>query len=435
MDYNKQVQEIINYFKENEKTRDNFKIGVEFEHFVVNLDTLETISYYGDGGVAETLKDLEKIGYKGMYEGEYILGLTKGEKVITLEPGSQFELSIVAKKEIKDLEREYLDFLRDIIPILENKNQGLMATGYHPVTKIDEIKLLPKQRYDYMFNYFKKRGTHAHNMMKGTAALQVSLDFKSEEDFKKKFKVLNALSPVLYSVFENAYYFEGEAWDTHNIRSFIWINCDSHRSGIVEGALEDDFDYESYAKYVLNRPVIFTHKDGEYIFTDEELMKDIFDPENYTKGELEHLLTMFFPDVRTKKYVEVRMMDSIPYPLNFSAMALLVGLSYNEENLDRLYNNMKNLTIEEVDKTKENMVQFGLNARLGDRTLLDIGKELVKLAKEGLKEKDKEYLKPLEDMLKEGKSLYEIVKEKSKTQGKKEALSNCLLNNLPEVRK
>lgn len=434
MDYNRQLEEIINYFEKNEKKVEDFKIGVEFEHFVIDLDSYETISYYGDGGVAETLKDLEEIGYTGVYENDYILGLTKGEKVITLEPGSQFELSIVAKKELKDLEREYLEFLKDIIPILEKKNQGLMTTGYHPVTKIDDIKLLPKKRYDYMFEYFKKRGSHAHNMMKGTAALQVSLDFKSEEDFKKKFKVLNALSPVLYALFENAYYFEGEPWDVHNIRSFIWINCDIHRSGIVDGALEDDFGYKSYAEYILNRPAIFNYKDGEYIFTDEKLVRDILDPENYKEEELEHLLSMFFPDVRTKRYVEVRMMDSIPYPLNFSAMAFLVGLIYDEDNLNRIFKDMKDLTIEEVNKTKEDMVQLGIKAKLGDRTILEIGKKLVKLARTGLKEEDKRYLDPLEEMLNRGQTLYEITKEKSQY-GKKESLKNNLLNNLPEVKR
>lgn len=434
MDYNRQLEEIINYFEKSEKKVEDFKIGVEFEHFVIDLDSYETISYYGDGGVAETLKDLEEIGYTGVYENDYILGLTKGEKVITLEPGSQFELSIVAKKELKDLEREYLEFLKDIIPILEKKNQGLMTTGYHPVTKIDDIKLLPKKRYDYMFEYFKKRGSHAHNMMKGTAALQVSLDFKSEEDFKKKFKVLNALSPVLYALFENAYYFEGEPWDVHNIRSFIWINCDIHRSGIVDGALEDDFGYKSYAEYILNRPAIFNYKDGEYIFTDEKLVRDILDPENYKEEELEHLLSMFFPDVRTKRYVEVRMMDSIPYPLNFSAMAFLVGLIYDEDNLNRIFKDMKDLTIEEVNKTKEDMVQLGVKAKLGDRTILEIGKKLVKLARTGLKEEDKRYLDPLEEMLNRGQTLYEITKEKSQY-GKKESLKSNLLNNLPEVKR
>ncbi len=433
MDYERQVEEIVKYFKTNEKTEDKFKIGVEFEHFVVDKDSLKTISYYGEKGVGETLKDLESLGYKGVYEGEYILGLIKGNKNITLEPGSQLELSINASMDIKDLEKEYLEFLQDIIPVLEKKNQGLMTTGYHPVTKIDEITLLPKQRYDFMFNYFKTRGTHAHNMMKGTAALQVSLDFESEEDYKKKFKITNALSPVLYAIFENAYYFEGEPIEKHNIRSYIWKNCDTFRSGVVEGALDEDFGYRKYAEYILNRPPIFINKDGKEIYTEHKLVKDVFDPEDYKTEELEHILTMFFPDVRTKKYVEVRMMDAVPYPLNFGAIALLKGLLYDEENLEELYNYVEEIQIQDVNKAKEEMMNSGLKTTLKDKTLLEIGKYLVNLAKRGLPVEEKGYLKPLEEILEKGKSPYEITKEKSK-EGKKNSLNWCLLDDLVEVK-
>ncbi len=431
MDYNRQVDTIKDYFRKNEKEIEDFKIGVEFEHFVIDLKTFKSISYYGEKGVAETLRDLEALGYEGVYEGEYILGLNKDKKHITLEPGSQFELSIDASKHISELEKEYLEFMEDIIPILEKKNQGLITTGYHPVTKIDEIKLLPKQRYDYMFNYFKTRGTHAHNMMKGTSALQVALDFKSEEDYIKKFQITNALSPVLYSLFENAYYFEGQPIDKHNIRAHIWKNCDSHRSGIAEGALDKDFGYKTYAEYILNRPPIFINKDGKEIFTEFKTVRELYDPEKFTTEELEHLLTMFFPDVRTKKYIEIRMMDAIPYPLNFSAMALLVGLIYNEENLDELYSYIQDISIEDVENTKVEMGNIGLRAKLKGESLLDIGKYLVKLARKGLSPEDERYLEPLALMLDQGKSPYEITKEKAK-EGKKESLEWCLLNRILE---
>src|SRR5699024_3205314 len=357
-----------------------YKIGAEFEHFVIDLDSYKTISYYGTNGVAETLEDLTKIGYKGTYEDGYILELKKGKKNITLEPGSQLEMSVDASKYIKELEEEYLEFLSDIIPVLKKKNQGLIATGYHPVTKIDEITLLPKQRYDFMFNYFKTRGSHAHNMMKGTSALQVALDFKSEEDYIKKFQITNALSPVLYTLFENAYYFEGQPLDKHNIRSHIWENCDSDRSGVAEGSLDKDFGYEKYAEYILNRPPIFINKDGKEVFTDKKLVKEIFDPEDYKIEELEHLLTMFFPDVRTKQFIEIRMIDSIPYPLNFSTIALLVGLLYNDKNLNELCEYIKDITIKDINKIKVEMRETGLEAKLKGESLLNIGKYLLKLA-------------------------------------------------------
>lgn len=434
MDYNKQVKEMVDYFKNSEKEVEDFKIGIEFEHYVVDKDTLKTISYYGKNGVAETLKELEKNGWKGTYEGEYILGLNKGNKIITLEPGSQLELSINAQKNILDTEKEYIEFMEEIIPILNNKNQGLMTTGYHPETKINDIKLLPKKRYDFMFNYFKKKGSHAHNMMKGTAALQISIDFKDEEDYKKKFRTANGLAPVLYALFDNAFYFEGEVWKKHGLRTYIWNNCDDDRSGIVDNALEDDFSYEKYAEYILNRPPIFIFKGKEVIPTGEKKVKELFNPDDYDKSELEHLLTMFFPDVRTKKYIEIRMMDSVPYPLNFSAVALLKGIFYNEENLNTVYSYIKDITIEDVKKAKEDIIENGLKGKLKDKAVLEIGKWLVNLAKKGLNSEEVSYIFPLEEMLNEGKNPYEIIKEKVET-GKKESLNWCLLNNLIEVRR
>lgn len=433
MDYNKQIEEITNHFKNSEKNVEDFRIGVEFEHFVIDKDTMKTISYYGENGIAETLKDLEKGGWKGSYEGEYILGLDKGIKTITLEPGSQFEFSMVAQKKIEDIEKEYLEFLEEIMPILEKKNQGLISTGYHPNMKIEDIKILPKKRYDLMFNYFKTKGSHAHNMMKGTGALQVSLDYKSEEDYIKKFRVANVLSPVLHALFDNSFYFEGGKWDKYNLRTHIWNNCDNDRSGIVTGALEEDFNYGKYAEYVLNIPPIFTMRGKEVVPTGDKKMKEIFDPADYTVEELEHLLTMVFPDVRTKRYVEIRMIDSLPYPLNLGAVALLTGIFYSEENLNKIDKYLEDINIEDVRKSKLDIIESGLEGKLGDKTVLEIGRYLVELAKEGLTEDEIRYILPLENMIDKDENPYGITKKKYEL-GRKESLNWCLLNNSIEVK-
>lgn len=431
MQYQRQIDIFKDYFKSGEKNYSGFKLGVEFEHFVIDKDTLKTISYYGKDGVEETLKDLEGLGYKGVYEGEYLLGLEKGVKHITTEPGSQLELSIDANFSIKELENEYLDFLEDIIPILDKKNQALISTGYHPETKIDEITLLPKKRYDFMYNYFKTKGTHAHNMMKGTAALQVAVDYNSEEDYIKKFKVVNALTPVLYAIFENAYYFEGESSNRHNIRSFIWENCDKERSGVVPAALDKDYNYESYAKYILEGCPIFINQDGKAVSAEGKKVKDLLDPDNFTLEEIEHYLTMFFPDVRTKDFIEIRMMDSVPYPLSLSALALFKGLLYDERNLDKLVDFTKGITVKEVEATKEKMMKEGLATEFNGRTLLETGKLLADIAEEGLDSEEQKYLIPLKNMLEQGKSPYEITRKRSEI-GKEEALKWCILNDIVE---
>ncbi len=431
MDYNTQVHEIAEYIGSGEKDKKDFKIGVEIEHFVIDRESLKTVSYYGEDGVGQVLKALENQGWEGIYEGDYILGLKKGDKVVSLEPGSQLELSLNAKEGLKDLEVEYLNFLRDLIPVLDKKNYGLIATAYHPETKIDQIKLLPKGRYDFMFNYFKTRGKNAHNMMKGTASLQISIDYSSEEDYKKKFKVANGLGPVLHSIMDNGYYFEGGEWGKYNLRTHIWNNCDSNRCGLVEGALDEDFSYKRYAQYILNRPAILIIKEGKVIYTGDKLIKDIFDPDNYKIEELDHLLTMFFPDARTKKYIEIRMMDAIPYPLNFAAVALIKGIFYSEDSLNKAYEFVKDLKEEDIIRAKTSIIEKGLEGTLNGKTVLEIGKWLVKIGKEGLEEDEKHFILPLEEILKEGKNPYEITRERLE-KGKKEALDCCILNHVLE---
>jgi glutamate--cysteine ligase len=406
MTYNKKLDMIENYIRSGEKKRQDFKVGVEMEHFVIWKDSLKTVSYYGKDGVEEILLELLPNGWTGSYEGDHLLGLRKNDLAITLEPGSQLELSIDSSRDIKDLERGYLEFLDEITPLLEKRNQVLVTLGYHPVTRIDEIKLLPKKRYDLMFNYFKTKGSHAHNMMKGTGAFQVAIDYSNEEDYHKKFRILNALSPVFYAIFENALFFEGEPCKTHNLRAYVWMNCDNDRAGIVEGALEEGFGYRDYARYILEKPPIFTVSNGEVIPTGDDKVKDILDPEMTEIKELEHLMTMFFPDVRTKRYIEIRMMDSIPYPLNFSAVALVKGLFYDDDNLDKLDEFVRGITAKQVVETKVEMLEKGMDAKLNGKTLLQIGKWLLELSRKGLDHNESSYLKPLEDLIGKGKNPY-----------------------------
>lgn len=431
MNYKKQKEEIINYLQSHEKKREDYKLGVEFEHFLIYKDSLDTVSYYGDLGVEETLKDLTFLGYKAEYEGDYLLGLKKGKKNITLEPGSQVELSIDATISIEEIEKEYLEFLCDIVPILERKNQEIIAIGYHPKTKIDDIKLLPKQRYNFMFNYFKTKGKHAHNMMKGTAALQVSLDYSSEEDYSRKFRLANIMTPILYGLFENVYYFENKESDKHNMRSYIWKHCDIERSGIVDYGIDKDYSYAMYADYILNRPPIFINVDGEEKYTGNKQVRDLFNPDNYKVEELEHMMTMFFPDVRTKKFIEIRVMDSLPYPLSLSVVALIKGLFYSEKNLLKLEEIFEDITMEDINICKKNMLDTGINTYLGNKKIIEYGHILHDMALLALKENEKKFLEPLKDMIDKNLNPYEITKMKSK-EGKRKSIEWCILNKIME---
>lgn len=421
--YDKQRERIVAYLRSGEDRREDFRIGVEFEHFVIDRATGKTVSYYGPQGVEESLRDIHKQGWNEYYNDEYLLGLDKGPFTISTEPGSQFEISIEAQKDIKNLEEKYLEFFQQVLKTFEDKNQILVALGYHPITKIDDIKILPKKRYGYMYDYFKKRGgTLAHNMMKGTAAVQVTIDFENEEDFILKSRVANALSPILYTLYDNSYIFEGDIYPKRNIRQKIWENTDKDRSGIVPTVFDLDFSYRKYAEYILNNPVIFLDREGVLEGTGEKPFYEVFDPDKDGDEMIYHAMSIVFPDVRAKRYLEIRMMDAVPYPLNFSAVALIKGLFYHEENLNRLSKRIENITREDVLRGKESSEELGMQGNYLGQTFREWGIELIKMAVEGLDEEEKHYLEPLEVLVEEGVNRRDLFEETYQKEGILEAI-------------
>ncbi|MDX9917384.1 MAG: glutamate-cysteine ligase family protein [Gudongella sp.] len=426
MDKKKQIELITEHIRRGEKPRELFKLGVEIEHFVLWEDSLKTVSYYGADGVETTLREISKNGWEPSFEGDYMLALKKGDLTITLEPGSQLEVSIEAKKEISEIEESYMRFLDELLPVLESKGQVLAALGYHPVTRIEEITLLPKKRYDIMFDYFKNKGSHAHNMMKGTGAFQVSIDYSDENDYRRKFRVVNALAPVFYGLFENALFFEGEPCITHNLRAYVWMNCDNDRAGTVEAALKDDYSYEDYAKYLLEKPPIFTIRDNEIVQTHDKKIFEIMDVDDISEKEVEHLMTMFFPDARTKDYIEIRMMDSVPYPLNMAAVALIKGTLYDEDNLKKLYEFAKPVTAKDILASKIELLDKGMDAKVNGKSVLEIGKWMLEMARSSLGDESK-YLEPLEELLMQGKNPYVFTKENFHREDRREAVQWAIL--------
>lgn len=399
---------IIDYIRSGEKPEKDFAIGFEIENFIVDENN-KAITYWDEGGVKDMLEDLIKIGYEAVYIDGVLLGATKCETAISLEPGSQFELSIKKAWHIKELEDEYFRRMKEINEVVEKRGYHILQRGYHVKTKIDEIKILPKERYDLMYKYFIETGTMGHNMMKGTCASQSSIDYKDEEDFRRKMRVYNALSPVFYAIFENANIFEGEAYKENGLRMTIWKNTDKERCSIIKEAFDDDFSYASYADYIVNRPCIFIHKDGEDIYTGHTKIKDIEGIDEADKDLVEHILSMFFPDTRAKKYIEIRMMDSVQIDYLLGLVALIKATSY--QNLDKVYEMIKDVTYDDALKALDSFKDFGIRGKLKDRSFLDIAKDLISLAKASLGN-EAHYLNALEEVIDSGKSIREVNFEK-----------------------
>lgn len=404
MDKNKEI--ILNYLRKNEKTKDNLNLGPEYEHIIVNRDTYESVSYYGEKGVEYIFTRLVDLGWTPHCEDDHILTLNKGDMNVSTEPGGQVEFSSTQKETLMELESIYKEFFCDLLPILDELNYDILAIGYHPKTKIEDIKLLPKKRYDAMFEYFKTHGTMSHNMMKGTAGLQLSIDYTDQEDFKKKFVVANGITNAFYALFDNGYFFQGQPTD-HNIRAKIWENTDPERSGLAKNAFVDD-TYEGYADYLIKTPAIFAYVNGTLAPTDKTIGQLI--NEDTKKEELEHLLTMVFPDVRAKKFIELRMMDAVPYPYNFGAYGILKGLLYNEENLNILYEKFKDLKAEVVLDVRRRMYKEGNQTEFLGHTLKEWILEYIKMARKALSKEEGTYLDPLEEFILKEDSFYNKTK-------------------------
>lgn len=430
MNYKKQIDILVEYFDSNE--RNEKLIGIEIEHFILEQETLKAVSYYQKQGIEDILKELKKSGWEPIYEKEYLVGLNKKEAAISLEPGGQIELSIAPREKITDIEKIYFSFLKEIIPILEARNKVLYTIGYQPVSSINDIPILPKSRYKYMFKYFNDKGKYAHNMMKGTGSLHINIDFYSEKDYIKKNRIANFLSPFIYAIFDNSPFFEGNICQNPSFRALIWDNCDSDRCGLINNLFKSNFDYQNYAEYVLNTPLIISKNEDKLKFTDDKLFKEVFDPCNYSKNNIKHGLSMVFPDVRTKKYLEIRMSDSIPYPYNLGYVAFWKGLLYVEENVDYFYSQIKNYTEQTIKKVREQIKLKGIKANFppdSNNNILEFFKPVLKLAKNGLTTKERKYLSVIEDMI-ANEVTPKMVTLKKLNRGKKEALNWCNINDI-----
>lgn len=388
-----QISVIVKYLSKQEKNGAGLLIGAEFEYFVVDKTNFQSVSFYGETGVESALKKLLSKGYEPIYEAQYVVGLIKDNSTITLEPGCQLEISLKPAGKIYDLEQEYKKIILDVITVLAENNQALLAAGYRFIDKIDDIKIIPKKRYHHMYEYFKSCGCYAHNMMKQTASMQVTVDYSSENDFRDKLRILNTLSPIFYAFFDNAPLYESKIYPHNGIRAQIWDNCDDKRCGIISNTITDNYSYEDYAKYILNQEIIFngTESMGNTKFS------TIFNPDDLDL--LEHGFSMVFPDVRIRKYIEIRMIDALPYPLNFSVIALFKGLLYNEDNLNQLIDFISTITLDDVLIAKKNIKALGVNTKLNNLTSHEIVKYLTDLAATGLNTDERKYLHPLYDLL------------------------------------
>lgn len=306
---------MIAYFEKGIKKPDHtLMFGVEIEHFVVDKRG-NSISYYGVGGIEQILHELsEYYPYEHVSEG-HLIGLYSDEMSVSLEPAAQMEVSIAPRSDTADIVKLYEKFRSTTEPVLEKYGLHLVTEGYQPASLVNELSLIPKKRYELMDRYFQKIGIYGRQMMRGTASAQISIDYYSEEDFSRKYKIAYQMRPVLYQLCANTTVYEGKRTDSAAIRKQIWEGTDPLRVDVAPYLRNGTLDFSAYSEFVMNAPVIvllledMAEDQEQYC---EKTIGQLFEERIFEEREMEHVLSMVFPMIRLKNYMEIRIADSMP---------------------------------------------------------------------------------------------------------------------------
>ena len=386
--------QLIGYIASGSKPRQDWRIGTEHEKFPFLTDTLAPVPYEGPRSIRALLEGLrDRFGWAGVYEDGNIIALSDSQGLgnVSLEPGGQFELSGAPLKTVHDTCEEVHDHLDQVREIGDALGIGFLGLGASPVWTRAETPVMPKGRYKIMAPYMDKVGKYGRDMMFRTCTVQVNLDFGSEADMVKKLRVSLALQPVATALFANSPFLEGKPNGFLSFRSEVWRDTDNARAGMLPFVFEDGFGFEQYVDYALDVPMYFVIRDGKFINTAGESFRD------FLAGKLPQLpgekpvlkdwsdhITTIFPEVRLKKYLEMRGCDSGPWRRLCALPALFVGLLYDQQSLDAAWDLVKGWTAEDRQSLRDAVPRQGLKAMIRGRTVQAVAKDVLKLSRAGL---------------------------------------------------
>eukprot|EP00899_Mesostigma_viride_P024111 jgi/Mesvir1/4885/Mv11153-RA.2 len=321
------------------KPRTAFRIGTEHEKFGYDLKTLKPLPY--EGGIKYLLENIrDRFDWQPIMENGYIIGLKQAGQSITLEPGGQFELSGAPLKTLHETCAEVNNHLYQVKAVCSEIGAGFLGVGFNPKWSIPDVPIMPKGRYKIMREYMPTVGTMGLDMMFRTCTVQVNLDFSSEQDMVDKMRVGLALQPVATALFANSPFKEGKPNGFMSYRSHVWTDVDNARCGDLPFVFEKGFDFTRYVDYMLDVPMYFVYRDGQYLNATGKSFRDflngklsILPGERPTMTDWENHLTTAFPEVRLKRYIEMRGADSGPWKSICALPAFWVGLIYDEKSL------------------------------------------------------------------------------------------------------
>ena len=386
-------QQLIDWIAEGEKPKADWRIGTEHEKFAFRQSDHQTLAYDSTPGIRDLLEGLQRFGWEPVYEGDNVIALT-GESGanISLEPGGQFELSGSPLETLHQTCDEVHEHLRQLREVNGELGVAMIGMGFHPTLKREDAPWMPKGRYKIMREYMTKVGTMGHDMMLRTCTVQVNLDFSDEADMVRKMRVGMALQPVATALFANSPFREGQATKYQSLRSHVWTDVDNDRSGILPFVFDDDFGYERYVDYVLDTPMYFVYRDGGYVDASGQSFRDFMEGnlparpgEQATMGDWTDHTTTLFPEVRLKKFLEMRGADGGPWRRVCALPAFWVGLLYDSDALDAASDMIADWSADEVIDLRNAVPEHGLATPFRNHTMLDIAREALEISRRGLK--------------------------------------------------
>ena len=384
--------ELVQYIAEGGKPIGDWRIGTEHEKFGFRLDDLRPPTYEGERGIGRLLGGMTRFGWQRVLEGDKLIALSRENASVTLEPAGQVELSGAPLETIHGTCCEVDKHLREVKTVADEIGLGFLGMGFQPKWRREDMPWMPKGRYAIMRRYMPEVGSLGLDMMTRTCTVQVNLDFSDEADMIKKFRVGLALQPIATALFADSPFTEGKPNGFQSYRSHIWTDTDPDRTGMLDFVFEDGFGFERYVDYLLDVPMYFSYRDGRYIDLAGKSFRD------FLAGKLPELpgavptlkdwadhMTTAFPEVRLKKFLEMRGADGGPWNRLCALPAFWVGLLYDSTALDAAWDLVKDFSNAERHALRDGVPKYALKLPFRNGSVRELALEAVKIAAHGLK--------------------------------------------------
>lgn len=408
-------KEIVKSFQRGCKPCSEHKTGIEYERLPIFSVTNKAADYSSEFGVCNFLRNFAKEENWDYITDDYnIIGLKQGHDTITLEPGCQMELSLKPENTIQELEQKINSLDKKMKPVLNKSGISLLGYGVSPVSTHKSINLIPKKRYRIMAKYLW--GILSDVMMRETAGIQACFDFESEEDAMLKFKISNKLTPFMTAMFANSPIRGGVETGYKTFRALSWLNTDNDRCGFV-GQIDENFSFEEYVNYVLESPMIFINRDNLPVeingkITFEEFMQKGFEGFEPEMEDFKLHANLYFPEVRLRKFVEIRNHDCVNHGLQYAILATYKGILYNKTAIKEIEELFSDFDYRDFSELRYNVPKSALEAKIGKYKAKDIAKEILYIAEKSLIEQntgEEKYLDNIKEYTMQGISPADVI--------------------------